>query len=133
MSLRHVVWWCSGAFVVGIVLLLALVRLGHGGVNYDRNTTAHADLLAIQTQLNAYKKQNGLYPTTEQGLGALVVKPTSSPVPQNWIQEFREVPVDPWQHSYGYRFPSARDASTFDLFSLGPDGIESDDDIWLSR
>ena len=124
-------------YVTGLIVLVFLMSLlalrYRGGADYDRNTAARADLTAIETQLNVYKKQNGSYPTTEQGLRALVVQPTSSPVPQDWVQLFRELPVDPWQHAYIYRFPSAKDANTFDLFSLGPDGVESSDDIWLPR
>jgi general secretion pathway protein G len=134
MSARHFAWWCSGAcFVTIVVLLIALVMLGHGSSDYDRPTAAKADLRALATQLDVYKHYNGSYPTNRQTLDALVTRPTSSPVPEHWIQHLRELPIDPWQHPYVYRYPSSKDPNTFDLFSLGPDGVESSDDIWLPR
>jgi len=132
MALKPVFWWTFSA--IAFVCLAALFAYKiWGGISYDRNIAAQSDLTAIVTQLKFYKEQNGSYPSTRQGLHALVVRPDSSPIPHDWIQHFREDIVDPWHHSYMYRYPSARDPRTFDLFSLGPDGVESSDDIWLPR
>src|SRR5579862_7165941 len=62
------------------------------------------DILAIQSALDLYKLDNGMYPTTDQGLNALVTKPTSSPIPQNWKNEgyLQQLPVDPWGEAYQY-------------------------------
>src|SRR5581483_11898577 len=56
------------------------------------------DILAIQSALDLYKLDNGVYPTTDQGLDALVKKPTSEPIPRNWKSEgyLQQVPTDPW-------------------------------------
>ncbi len=119
----------------GIValLLVASAMLAYkfaGGISYDRGVAAQAALYAVTTQLEIYHQLNGFYPTDEQGLKALVVRPTSSPVPEHWQQlVFFDTLLDPWHHRLVYHFPSAHDHTTFDLFSLGPDGIESSDDI----
>jgi general secretion pathway protein G len=85
------------------------------------------DLLMISTQLNLYESLSGKYPTTEQGLRALVERPTTGPVPDRWYQLFRELPKDPWGHTYFYRCPAG---ITYDLFSAGPDGVpDTADDI----
>jgi general secretion pathway protein G len=78
------------------------------------------DLLAIQSALDLYKLDNGLYPTTEQGLQALVTKPTTSPVPRDWKSDgyLQEVPVDPWGENYQYM----NDGGKLKIFSYGADG-----------
>src|ERR1700722_16851144 len=62
------------------------------------------DILAIQSALDLYKLDNGMYPTTDQGLDALVKKPTSDPVPHYWKSEgyLAQVPQDPWNEPYQY-------------------------------
>ena len=72
------------------------------------------------TQLQLYDSMNGTYPTTQQGLRALVEKPTTAPVPTRWYQLFREVPKDPWGHDYVYRSPAG---ITYEILSAGPDGV----------
>jgi general secretion pathway protein G len=64
------------------------------------------------------------YPTTEQGIAALVTKPTLAPEPKNWRSGgyLKKVPVDPWGNPYLYRNPG--DHGEIDLLSLGPDGVE---------
>src|ERR1700722_10957228 len=60
------------------------------------------DILAIQSALDLYKLDNGTYPSTDQGLDALVTKPTAQPVPRNWKSDgyLQELPVDPWGQAY---------------------------------
>src|SRR3982750_1149943 len=62
------------------------------------------DILAIQSGLDLYKLDNGFYPSTDQGLQALVSKPSSTPVPQNWKSEgyLQQLPADPWGQPYQY-------------------------------
>src|ERR1700733_2221862 len=62
------------------------------------------DLLAIQSALDLYKLDNGTYPTTDQGLQALVSKPSIQPVPRSWKSDgyLQEVPMDPWGQAYQY-------------------------------
>lgn len=77
---------------------------------------------SIDPALMAYRLKNNRYPKTDEGLAA--------------VREFLdEDPVDPWGNPYQYRFPGTRNAEKYDVWSLGPDGVESDDDIgnWESK
>jgi general secretion pathway protein G len=115
--------------VLAVPVAALLLHRIFGNTYYLRDIAAQTDLVELSSQLELYEKLNGFYPTTAQGLQALVSRPQSSPIPEHWIQQLRKNVVDPWSHPYVYRFPSTRDSNTFDLFSLGPDGIESNDDI----
>jgi general secretion pathway protein G len=85
--------------------------------------------------LDSYRLDNGVYPTTEQGLEALRTKPVREPVPINWRGPYlrKSVPVDPWGRPYLYRSPGERNPSGYDLSSLGRDGkvggTEEDADV----
>ena len=78
------------------------------------------DIRAIEASLNLYKLDNFNYPSTEQGLKALVEQPTGNPEAKNWKQGgyLRNVPKDPWGNDYQYSSSS----SSFDLYSFGSDG-----------
>jgi general secretion pathway protein G len=91
-------------------------------------TAAKTDLRTISTQLDLYKLDNGTYPTTDQGLEALVTKPSGHPEPRNWKKGgyLKKVPVDPWGSSYVYISPGTH--GSFDLFSLGADAQEGGSD-----
>ena len=85
---------------------------------------AKVDISAIETSLKMYKLDNGVYPTTEQGLMALIEKPTTEPVPSNWSEkgyfEKKKIPQDPWGRPYMYLSPGVHD--DFDIISYGADG-----------
>lgn len=85
------------------------------------------DLLAIQSALDLYKLDNGRYPSTDQGLSALVTKPTSSPAPRNWKSDgyLQDVPMDPWGEQYQYM----NDGGKSKIFSFGPDGRDGNSQI----
>lgn len=90
---------------------------------------AKHDITALESALNIYKLDNYRYPSTDQGLEALVTKPNGSPQPRNYksggyIQKLKN---DPWGQEYLYLFPGTH--GELDLFSLGPDGQQSEDDI----
>jgi general secretion pathway protein G len=91
---------------------------------------AKNDIKAIETALKMYKLDNGNYPTTEQGLQALITKPESDPVPENWRKggylDTNKVPVDPWGHAYIYRSPG-ENGRDYEIISLGADGKEGGD------
>ena len=96
--------------IIVIILGVAISKLG--------NTTAiaktmrvQADLQAIKTQLQLYESMNGFYPTTEQGLQALVTQPSNDPRPARWYQLFRELPTDPWGNGYIYKNPGLKNPS----------------------
>jgi general secretion pathway protein G len=88
---------------------------------------AKQDIAAISMALNRYNLDNGGYPTTEQGLSALIEKPTSDPAPTNYNEsgylEKKTLPKDPWNHPYVYKSP-ADNGEAFEVTSLGPDGKE---------
>ena len=89
---------------------------------------ARSDIDQLTTQLLMYQANTSYVPTTEQGLQALIERPTAEPLPPRWRQMLEAPMSDPWNHPYAYR--AADDLSgKFELFSLGPDGVESADDI----
>ena len=118
--------------IIGILAALVVPNLAGRG-EQARLAAARADIEAnISAALDLYELDNGTYPTTEQGLGALVQEPDTSPVPPSWNGPYlkkRKIPVDPWKREYVYVSPGAHNTEDYDLSSLGPDGIESEDDI----
>jgi general secretion pathway protein G len=85
---------------------------------------------AMKTPLNSFRIHVGRYPTQEEGLGALFTTPPA--LAEKWRGPYIEgnrLPLDPWGHPFVYRFPAKYSSAGYDLFSLGPDGVESDDDI----
>ncbi len=89
-----------------------------------RRTKAKIDIKAIETALNLYLLDNGVYPSTEQGLDALVTKPTTGIIPKNWKEEgyLDKDPKDPWGHPFVYLSPGLH--KEFDLESYGSDGVD---------
>lgn len=87
-----------------------------------------SDFTSIGSALRSYKINTGHYPSTEQGLQALVDRPTISPLPENWVQIMTKVPTDPWRNEYRYRSFPESSPQTFELISNGPDGIEGTKD-----
>lgn len=84
-----------------------------------RAVAARQDIGAISQALKLYRLDNGRYPTSEQGLQALVSKPTAGPVPNNWRSYMDRLPNDPWGAPYQYLNPGVH--SEIDVFSLGAD------------
>jgi general secretion pathway protein G len=119
--------------VVGIIVILlglAISKIGNP-TGFAKTTAVRADVQAIGTQLKLYESMNGFYPTTEQGLQALVTRPDTDPQPARWYQLFKEVPKDPWQNIYIYRCPGIKHPDSYDLFSAGPDRKpDTADDDW---
>lgn len=85
------------------------------------------DILAIQSGLDLYKLDNGFYPSTDQGLEALVKKPNNPPVPSSWKSDgyLQEVPLDPWGEAYQY----SNDDEKLKIYSFGPKGREGNSSI----
>ncbi|WP_172830112.1 type II secretion system major pseudopilin GspG [Halopseudomonas salegens] len=88
-----------------------------------RITKVQNDLRAIESALNLYRLDNFNYPTTEQGLRALVEMPTGGDAPRNWRQGgyLDRLQQDPWGNDYQYMRPG-RDGRDYDVFSYGADG-----------
>jgi general secretion pathway protein G len=89
---------------------------------------ARQDIMAIENALDLYKLDNGFYPSTDQSLSALVKKPTSSPVPEQWKTGgyLKRLPIDPWNNPYQYLNPGTH--SEIDIFSIGPKGSSGEVD-----
>lgn len=87
-----------------------------------RVAKAKQDIRTLENSLNMYRLDNFRYPTTDQGLEALVNEPTSSPRPENWQQYMPRVPTDPWGNEYHYLHPGEH--GEIDIYSLGADGQE---------
>jgi len=116
--------------IIAILMGAAIYRLA-GNVEIAKHTAVTADVQALATQLKLYESMNGFFPTTEQGLQALVTQPETDPKPARWYQLFKEVPKDPWHNNYIYRCPGVKNAGGYDLFSAGPDRIaDTTDDDW---
>lgn len=92
-----------------------------------RVSKARMDIRTLETALRFYRLDNGFYPTTEQGLQALVRKPETRPVPDNWRSggylEAASIPKDPWGNQYIYRSPGDQ-GRDYEIISLGADGKE---------
>lgn len=121
------------AVVVIISILVALVapRL-IGRTEEAKRQAAKADIEAnISLALDLYALDNGTYPTTEQGLGALVSRPNTTPIPENWKGPYlkKGIPKDPWGRPYHYRYPGEFNREDYDLYSYGGDGVEGGDDV----
>ena len=118
--------------IIGILAAMVLPNLAGRG-EQARKSTAKVDIETnIATALDLYEVDNGRYPTSDQGLEALLEKPASSPEPKNYNGPYlkkKQLPVDPWGKKYQYVSPGIHNTEDYDLYSLGPDGVESKDDI----
>lgn len=85
-----------------------------------RVTAARTDIANLSQALKLYKLDNHRFPTAEQGLQALVVKPASGPIPANWRPYLEKLPNDPWANSYLYMNPGVK--GEIDVLSFGADG-----------
>ncbi len=103
--------------LIGLVAPAALRQLGSA-----KEKVAHQSIERLASVLDIYKLDVGTYPTTEQGLLALVVRPSGV---EHWSGPYLKgdkVPDDPWGHPFLYRMPSQRPGRDYDLYSLGPTG-----------
>ena len=111
--------------VVVIMSILALVVMPRiiDRPDQARVARAQADISALSGALKLYKLDNFRYPTTEQGLAALVDAPSAEPLPGNYAQGgyIDRLPKDPWGNAYQYLSPGVHDE--FDIFTLGADGV----------
>lgn len=85
-----------------------------------RIVRAQEDIASLDNAMDLYKLDNGYYPSTDQGIQALVTKPTSDPAPQNWRQYLKQVPNDPWGRPYQYLNPGTH--GDIDIFTYGATG-----------
>lgn len=90
-----------------------------------RSTAARTDIGNLMQALKLYKLDNQRYPSAEQGLQALIARPSTPPVPGNWRPYLEKLPTDPWGHPYQYLNPGIR--GEIDVMSFGADGQSGGD------
>lgn len=130
-----------GFTLLEMVIVLGIIAMILGGAIYSMKkignsaklSQVESDFKSFESGLAMYKLNGGTFPSTQQGLKALVEKPTSTPVPRRWAQVLDKVPLDPWSAPYGYRFPGKKRANEFEIFSIGPDGMENTADDLSSQ
>jgi general secretion pathway protein G len=114
--------------IIGALVAMVMPRLV-GRSKEAKITAAKTDInVNIATALKLFELDNGSFPTTAEGLKALIQKPASA---NNWKGPYLEknkIPIDPWKREYKYKSPGSHRID-YDLYSLGPDGTEGKDDI----
>lgn len=107
--------------ILGILAALVVPQV-MGRPDQAKVTVAGGDIKGISAALEMYRLDNGIYPSTQQGLDALVTRPSTPPQARSWSPDgyLKALPVDPWGNPYQYLSPGTQGA--FDLYSLGADG-----------
>jgi general secretion pathway protein G len=119
--------------ILGVLAALVVPRV-MSRPDEARVVAAKQDIAQIMQALKLYRLDNSRYPSTEQGLQALAVRPTSGPIPNNWKSYLDKVPNDPWGRPYQFLSPGIR--GDIDVFSFGADGqsggtgVEADIGSW---
>ncbi|WP_460234410.1 type II secretion system major pseudopilin GspG [Aurantivibrio plasticivorans] len=108
--------------IMGLLISIVAPNL-LGEADKARVQKVFADFRSVETALKLYKLDNYNFPSTEQGLDALVEKTTLDPVPRKWKEDgyLEEVPKDPWGNEYAYLSPGEN--GKFDIYTLGADGL----------
>ena len=121
-----------------MVIVLGIIAMIMGGAIFTMKsisdsgavTVVDGDFSSYDNALQAYRNNARHYPSEQQGLKALVEKPTSEPRPRRWVQVVTEINKDPWGNDYIYKFPGTKDPSRPELISLGKDGLaDTEDDL----
>ena len=113
--------------ILSLIAALVIPKIT-GRVDEAKIKTTKVQLKELKRALEMYKLDNGMYPTTEQGLKALVEKPKTPPEPKKWKKYLDSVPKDGWGNDFVYISPAEK--HPFELKSKGPDGeLGTDDDI----
>ncbi len=105
--------------ILGVLAALIVPRVV-GRADDARVVAARQDIAAVMQALKLYRLDNGRYPTSDQGLEALVTRPTIDPAPTNWKSYLDRLPKDPWGRVYLYLSPGLH--GEVDVFTLGADG-----------
>ena len=115
--------------ILGLLAAIVMPRIV-GETDKARYGAALAQMRILEDALKRYKLDNGLFPTTEQGLDALVRRPSVGVIPRNWPEggylDKQEMPKDPWGNTYVYISPGQH-SPDYDLKSFGADGLEGGD------
>jgi len=110
--------------VIVVAVILAPRLIGQRGRMLHAKSSEQIEKIGIA--LDTYAKDNGVYPSSEQGLKALWEKPEQPPYPINWVSAYLDEPIieDPWGNDYIYICPGIHDEYGYDLISFGSDGCE---------
>jgi general secretion pathway protein G len=107
--------------IIGVLAALIVPNV-LGRLDQARVTAARSDINTLMGALNTYKLDNQRYPTAEQGLQALLAKPTGGAIPANWRGPYiPKLPNDPWDRPYLYANPGLK--GEIDVYSFGADGV----------
>jgi len=112
--------------ILTTITLLIMPRLS-GKTEKARRSAALMDIeRGLSAALDDYEADNGRFPTSQQGLDALLTKPSSEPVPRNWQGPYlkKKSILDPWGYPYQYHSPGQKNPHSYDLWSFGADGKE---------
>ncbi len=112
--------------IIGVLAALIVPNV-LGRADESRATAARTDVGNLSQALKLYKLDNQVYPTSEQGLAALVTAPTQPPVPKAWRSYIEKLPTDPWGRPYQYLNPGIH--AEVDVLSLGADGQPGGDGL----
>jgi general secretion pathway protein G len=121
-----------------MMMVMAIIAILVGGViglldntmDDTKITKARGELQTLDASLLRYKTLAGRFPTAQQGLQALVTKPSSAPRPRDWSQIMKKLPLDPWGNPYIYKMPGTKDSTTYEILSYGINGtLGGDDDL----
>jgi general secretion pathway protein G len=131
----------KGFTLLEMVIVLGIIAMIMGGAIFVMKnisdsgaiTVVDGDFASIDNALQAYRNNAGNFPSGQQGLKALVDKPTSSPRPRRWIQIMDQVPKDPWVNEYVYKYPGSKDRSRPELICYGKDGLQGSEDDMSSQ
>ncbi len=112
--------------ILGVLAALVVPRI-MSRPDEARVVAVRQDIASLMQALKLYKLDNRRYPSTEQGLQALVERPTSAPAPANWKPYLDRLPLDPWGSPYQYLNPGLH--GEVDVMSLGADGLAGGEDF----
>ena len=119
--------------VTGLVSIFIYSEFFGPGSGGSKHMLVKADLQSISHALDLYRKTTGDYPTTDQGLMALVTRPESLPEERDWQSIFTKVPTDPWKNEYRYRRLPDSSPRPFEIRCVGPDGVGGNEDDRVSE
>ena len=131
----------AGFTLLEMVIVIGIIAMIMGGAIFVMKnisdsgaiTVVDGDFASIDNALQAYRNNAGNFPSGQQGLMALVEKPSSSPRPRRWIQIMDQLPKDPWGNEYVYKYPGSKNRSRPELICYGKDGLEGTEDDMSSQ
>lgn len=122
--------WTILAIVVVAAAVFAAFRVSRGFIDTKQDVAVAAIRTYLSPAIGRFHHEVGRYPTSDEGFASLIHRPADAG--NGWHGPYLEstgVPIDPWGRPYHYCAPARRSSGPFDVWSTGPDGVDSDDDI----